>query len=247
MKTLLALAAVVVITPIATARVWTTVYGCDEVTPLAPVDPNHPTVYRDIMVGTHLTIVVSSDTAEHWAGRLLLSWDDVNEATLSGREYDPELPNYKGSCLPAAGSRPGAWDYLGPEAVGLEFLSDLFNAAPGDWFVFDYRAEQVGSVDVVLCDLFSGFDAPIETLSFTHVASRDFNRDGTINFKDLVLLGGYWGLIDASSPNSAPPTFDLSADGRIDTGDLALFSEYWLERMDCSEPLPDPNESSPGT
>jgi len=56
----------IALAPAALAKVWTTVYGCDGVTPLEAVDPNHPTVYRDIMVGTRLVLVVSSDQDEYW-------------------------------------------------------------------------------------------------------------------------------------------------------------------------------------
>jgi hypothetical protein len=59
---------------------------------------------------------------------------------------------------------------------------------PGDWFVIDYYAEQVGACDVGLYNLSVGYSVPIETLAFTQVPSRDFNGDTVVNFKDLALL-----------------------------------------------------------
>jgi hypothetical protein len=215
------------------------------VTPLAPVDANHPTAYRDVMVGTHLVIVISSDTARPWAGALLLSDEDVNNATLSGRGYNPDALNYDGSCLKAAGSRATVMEYLSDAGLGFESNNYVRDAVPGDWFVFDYHAEQAGLVGLALYDLVFSFDMPIETLSFTQVASRDFNSDGIVDFEDLALLSKGWRSPVASDAKTAEPRFDLNADRRIDIGDLALFTEYWLERTDCDEPPADPNSSPP--
>ena len=77
MKKLLVLVLAVALTSVAAAKVWVTVYQYDGKTPLAAVDANHPDVYRDIMVGTRLTLVISSDTADKWSGNLELSWDDA--------------------------------------------------------------------------------------------------------------------------------------------------------------------------
>ncbi len=258
MRTFFVLAAVAALAPLAAARVWTTVYRYDEVTRLAPVDANHPTVYRDIMVGTRLVLVVTSDRGAEgdtaWTGSLLLSWDDANDAALGGRGYEPGIPgpvgNYRGSCLDAAGTNASAEDYAGPEGIGLTFHDDIFPyvrgghpAVAGDWFIFDYRAEQVGQCSVGLYDLFVGFDTPLETLSFTHTASRDFNADRIVNFEDFALLAGYWRSPAAPEAGRAGAACDLSADGRIGVGDLALFTEYWLERTDRDEPAGDPNDA----
>jgi hypothetical protein len=105
-RTLFVLIAAVAVAPVALAKVWTTVYRCDGTTPLATVDPNHPTVYRDIMVGTRLVIVVSSDAPglygdqQLWSGGLVISRDDWQRGTLSGRGYNQRHRNYDGSSLP---------------------------------------------------------------------------------------------------------------------------------------------------
>lgn len=245
MRVLLVSMAIVALASAATARVWTRAYRCDETTPLAALDANHPTVYRDIMVGTHLVFVISSDDGADWTGALLLSWDDANDATLSGRGYVPgPPPTYAGSCLDAAGTRAAADDYIGPEGLGLVFQNDGDSyqrgyqpAVTGDWFICDYRAEQVGRCDVSLYVPFPAPDMLSETFSFTHVASRDFNGDGIVNFRDLVPLAARWhSPID---PSSADAGLDLDADLRIDSSDLARFTEHWLERMDCQAPAVD--------
>jgi len=252
MRRLLMVTIITVLAPVAVAKVWTSVYCCDETIPLAAVDPNRPGVYRDIMVGTPLVIVISSDTGGYSVGLLSLSWDDAQYAKLSGRGHTivPGVfrPYYTDSCLAAAGEGATAQDCTDPRGVGLEFDTSTYApVAPGDWFIFDYRAERVGSCDVELYDLFANSDVPIETLSFTHVPSRDFNGDTIVNFEDFALLARRWRSVVDPDPNSADTRFDVNTDSRVDTADLALFSEYWLERTDCGGPLTDPNgvSSSP--
>jgi hypothetical protein len=254
MKTLFVLTAVVALAPLAPARVWTSVYRCDEITPLEAVDPNHPTVYRDIMVGTRLTIIVSSDAGGYWFGALRLPPEDANDATLSARGYSPELLSYDGSCLEAAGSDPWVMDFSNETGIGFQFNSDGIEyppsssrhpAVPGDWFIFDYRAEQVGSCDLRLFDFSIDLNIPIQTLSFTHVPSRDFTGDGIVNFEDFALLARYWRSGAGVEPDSPDTPFDLNGDGLIGMADLIPFSEYWLERTDCNAPATDPNNPSP--
>jgi len=255
-----AMAVIVTIVPLSVAKVWTTVYRCDETTPLALADPNLPGVYQDIMVGTRLVIVVSSDTGGYWLGQLRLSWDNAEFATLSGRgpRIAPNLivPDYRDSCLEAAGTEAHAWDFSGPEGIGLEFTTthdlgkpDVRPAVPGDWFIFDYHAERVGSCDVSLYEFPDSLDVPVQTfvpvqtLSLTHVPSRDFDGDTVVNFEDFILLAGYWHRTVDPDPNSREAVFDLNSDSRVDTDDLALFSEYWLERTDCNDAVVGSNSS----
>ncbi len=256
MRIWFALTAIIALSPPTVAKVWTTVYRCDETTPPALVDPNLPGVYQDIMVGTRLVIVISSDTGGYWAGQLRLSRDDATHATLSGRGpivvAGPE-PEYVDSCLAAAGSHPSVRDYGSAMGVSLVFstthdlgIPEVRPAVPGDWFIFDYRAERVGFCEVGLYDLSASLDVPIQILSFTHVPSRDFDGDTIVNFEDLALLAGHWRAAIYDDPNSPAAVFDLNSDRRVDADDLSLFSEYWLERTDCNDTVVDPNSSPPG-
>ncbi len=256
MRTLFVLVIAMAVAPLAFAKVWTTVYRCDETTPLAAVDANHPTVYRDIMVGTRLVIVVSSDApglyGDHqlWSGGLVISRDDWQRGTLSGRGYNEQRRNYDGSTLAAAvllGRASAQYrEYLQPDTGnGFDLRPGQYSIA-GDWFVLDYHAKQTGSCDVGLYDFDASIDVPLETLSFTHVPSRDFNGDTIVNFRDLALLASRCGTVVAPDPNDRNAPFDLDANGRVDVGDIASFSEYWLERTDCGKPVTDPNKSSPG-
>jgi len=248
MKKLLVLALAVALTPMAAARVWINVYRCDGQTPLAAADSNHPDVYRDIMVGTRLTLVVSSDSGDYWIGTLKFSWDDAQYAGLKGRGLVPPLPgsavkfaNYKDSCLDAAGTKAYVRDVVGSHGIGLELRSDHtpyitggHPAFPGDWFVVDYYAKQVGSCDLRLCGASTNPLAPIQTLSFAHVLSRDFNHDAVVNLKDFALLASHWRSVPNADPNDKV-ALDLNADDRVDVADLASFGQYWLEQTDSSD------------
>ena len=251
MRKLLVVVLATAVAPVAAARVWTTVYRCDGTTPLAAVDPNEPGVYPDIMVATRLAIVISSDTGEPWSGGLMMSHEDWGYGTLSGRGFDDGTRNYIGSCFEGAGEIPLVMDTMDSLGRGLLF-STYFNAnpppgqrvvAPGDWFVFDYQAEQVGRCRVELFD--GGFNL-LETLSFNHVPSRDFDGDTIVNLRDFAILASYWrSVVDPESEG----ILDLNADAQIDISEIALLSEHWLERTDCAEAGADPNEpaESPDT
>jgi hypothetical protein len=237
MRKLVMLATIAVFASMGGAKVWTTIYRCDGVTPLPPVDANRPTTYGDIMVGTRLVIVISSDLGEYWFGGLHIPQDDANYGTLSGRGYVKLPVNYKDSCLPSAGKTALARPFHDEEDFGFDFTTSPSGPVqPGDWFVVDYYAKQVGVCHVGLYNLFTSYDVPIETLSFTHVPSRDLNGDTIVDFKDLALLGSHWNCEPDS--NSSAAAFDLNGDGRIDFADLALLAEHWLERTDCGNPSP---------
>jgi len=270
MKKLFVLALAGLLAPIAAARVWVTVYQYDGKTPLAAVDSNHPDVYREIMVGTRLTLVISSDTANSWSGDLQLSQDEAPYATLSGRGFTyiytrpdskTRIPTYQDSCLDAAGTDATARSWADAYLIGFFFENDAKSyrtygghaAYPGDWFIVDYYAEQAGECRVEFYA--TGSSGPVvnpyvprdvgpptllQTLSFTHVPSRDFNGDRVVDFRDFARFAAYWR--SAPDPNAgAEAAFDLNTDGRVDGSDLASFSEYWLERIDGNEPPTDPN------
>ncbi|MDI6449258.1 hypothetical protein [Anaerobaca lacustris] len=222
----------------------------DEATPLALADPNVPGVYRDIMVGTRLVIIVTSDMASGWDGALWLSRANLDTGVISARGDNPAAPffSYEGSCLPSAGTN--ALVTAAADARGLSFhLLSSWNAVPGPWFVLDYQAEAVGTCSVGLygyapsADIvaepnpYDPGDPPpfeailIQVLSFHHVASRDYDADTLVNFADFARLAARWRQSFVFDPNEAMAV-DLNGDDRIDVCDLALFSDYWLARTE---------------
>jgi hypothetical protein len=140
--------------------------------------------------------------------------------------------------------------------VGVDLLP-AWNATAGDLFILDYGAVNTGDCTIGLYALSAvpiavvvsqevpdppPFEATlIQVLSFHHVPSRDFNGDTLVDFVDYASLAGLWGQSVASDPNAAVAA-DLNADERVDVRDLALFSEYWLERTDAVPSAPEPNE-----
>jgi hypothetical protein len=171
---------------------------------------------------------------------MLMVPDDWGIGALSvrgepGLPFDPNLPSYPDSAFEAAGSGRTVRSRSNSELKGVDFTA-WFDAVPGDWFVVDYHAESVGVCSIGLyADLLIDEDLLIDFLSFHHVPSRDFNRDTIVNFADFVLLASKWRqqvAPDWDWVNSV----DLDGDGYVGMFDIALFSEYWLERTDCNDP-----------
>lgn len=245
MRTLLLPLAVAILASNVWAGVTASVFLADEETPLALREPNVPDVYRDIMVGTRLTILIESDQPGYWWGSLLIPWDQTDKGLVWGRgpSLDGTLLNFWGSCLEAAGEDAGAWLARNPDGVGVEFDSDKLTV-PGEWFVFDYWAEAGGTCDVdfYVYDFedITTFLSPARILSFTHVPSRDFDGDTIVNFRDFAPLASQWKLAVTPDPNAASSP-DLNSDGLVDTFDVALFSQFWLECTDSNEPDTEPN------
>ena len=213
---------ILIAAPIAHAEVSTRVCLADGSTPLELADPCIPLVYRPIMVGTHLTIIISSDTSDIWSGGELSLWDaNQNYGILSG-----------GSQLQAAGDKATVYSVQELEGVhdanGFRFLGGN-NPSPGDWFIVDYNAISEGTCSVIFYNWDVDWDNPLYAMSFNHVATRDFNNDGIVDFSDFAVLGLNWQRTDCSEPDNCSGT-DLDADGHVGISDLMQFAEYWLEK-----------------
>ena len=250
MRVLAAIALSVVLVSLAPGEVFVTAYRCDGKTPLTLKDPNTPHVYSDIMVGTRIVLVVSSDKPwkelTGWWGGLQSTWDNWERGKLAGRGYDANDPNsfnYWDSCLPAAGRLARVTLFsedpeLGFNRMGFDLIT-YREALAGDWFVLDYIAEKTGSSNVGFFDFALSPDVPKETLSFTHVPSRDFKGNGIVDFADFASLALRWR--QPVDPNADPASpHDLDADHLIGPSDLVLFSGFWLDRTDCAAPA-EPN------
>jgi hypothetical protein len=200
----------------------------DGVTPLELADPCIPNVYRDVMVGTKLTVIVSSNVAEEWYGGSLVVKDAemANRGLLYGRDFDGY--GYPGSCLPGAGEDAAVLDtymYPGP---GFEIYGGT-NPNASDWFIFDYNALDVGDCKIELYDGFNEEAELIQTLSLNHVLTRDFDGNTRVDFADFAVLALYWQKDNCGSLDDCEGA-DLDTDGNIDSEDLMLFCEYWLEK-----------------
>jgi len=189
-------------------------------------DGNTPLEYIDIMVGTKLKIIVSSDLAEEWyAGVLVIEEEYMqNRGVLYGRGFDGN--QYAGSCLPDAGLFAAVFPAVlrgqGFELVGGE------EPNAGDWFIFDYNAIDIGDCNVAFYDYEISETEPVDVLSFHHVRTRDFDNNTKVDFADFAILALYWQETGCNAPNWCEGT-DLDTNGSVDFNDLMLFSDYWLE------------------
>ena len=111
---------------------------------------------------------------------------------------------------------------------GFDLATDVEGVIPGDWFIIDYNATNVGGCNIGFYD-YAISEEPIYNLSFIHVSSRDFDSDYKVDFMDFALFGLNWRRTDCIEPDNCSGT-DLDTDGDVDYNDLKLFADFWLER-----------------
>ncbi len=235
------LAFLILVPCVAFGEVSTKVFLRDSNEPLVPVEVNIALKYVDygqIMVGTELAIVIDSNVAESWSGRLLLEEDYRNYGVLYARgEFDP----YFESCLEAAGADAWvttAFDYWEEEEKWVQGFdlytdTDLLEVSIGDWFIIDYNAVEVGDTNIALYWQ-EWLDEPpfydyglIHHIQFSQVPTRDFDGDGRVDFNDFSIFATYWYDSNCDEPNLCQGA-NLDNYGIVDLNDLMLFTEYWL-------------------
>ncbi|MFZ0033430.1 MAG: dockerin type I domain-containing protein [Sedimentisphaerales bacterium] len=180
-------------------------------------DGNTPFDGQDIMVGTKLTIIISSDanTIDPYPVDLVIEGADRNYG------YLPEA-----YALEAAGIEPLIYPWEDDLHQGFSFQTDV-NAVAGDWFIADYIATAVGNCMVAFYDNFEfAYYIP-----FSHVRTRDFNGDTKVDFADFAMLASYWQEANCGDVNDCEGT-DLDINGRVDVNDLMLFCDFWLEKTE---------------
>lgn len=222
---------------VAAAEVSTRVCLADGNTPLEWADPNVPFVYPDIMVGTRLTIIVSSDMPEVWNGGLYIPRTHRDYGVLSARDLNEITLDWEGSHFEAAGDEAAVKEWYDFLVRGFDLLGDgspydqTTSSQAGDWFIIDYTATGVGDCKVAFYDYGGpgGTDYPAHDLVFSHVRTRDFDQDAEVRLADFALFGSYWLETGCIAPDWCEGA-DLDTDGDVDCGDLMLFAEYWLQR-----------------
>ncbi len=202
---------------------------------------------RTIMVGSDLTFVVGSDTDTIWSGGVFLQGDNRGRGSLWGRDADPLVRDWTDSHLEAAGTYALVLDWRDTWLAGYDlYTTDCNSLKPGDWFVLDYRAEDLGPCTVGFYDHAMSWNQadPNRSITFLHVPSRDFVQDGRVNLLDFAALSADWGWHNGGDPNATKAT-DVDADGDVDVQDLVLFSDFWLWGTpgwkSPLEPVADPN------
>lgn len=230
---LLILTLVIAATATAAAGISLQVYDVDGVTPF---DCN-----SDTMVGSKLTLVISSDSNDYWSGGLFIKGEDRALGTLAGRDKDPNTRDWTGSHLENAGdlAKVTAWRDSSMWGFDLYTYRPFYpfdnnmvddSTFPGDWFVIDYYADEVGECNVGFYEYNEygvSWKEPNYQMAFIHSPTRDLNADGMVNFGDFVILASKWNSTNCSDPNWCAGA-DIDRDGDVDHNDLGLFVEYWL-------------------
>lgn len=226
---LLALTVILSIAPTAKGEVSTRVCLTDGETLLQPIEVNLPIIrYPDIMVGTELTVIISSDVAEFWNGSLAIADANIDYGILSCSDYGETTRECVGSSLPAAGDEAGVWPWVEAGIKGLDLYTGSTGVEIGDWFIIDYTATKVGNCKVGLYDYSINLFGPVYYLTLSHVQTRDFDDDANVNFIDFAILASHWQEMDCNDPDWCEGT-DLDANDSVDIYDLILFCDYWLE------------------
>ena len=231
MKKLLVLILALGIVPIATGQITLEVREADGETPFDCND--------DIMVGSRLTIIVSSDCNsdcnDYWSGGLFIEGEDRALGTLAGRGLDPNARDYTDSHYKAAGDFAKVTGWKDSSIWGFDLYtfypvdgnSESNSTIAGDWFIIDYKADKVGDCNVGFYDYSINWDDPNYFLSFSHSPTRDLNFDEKVNFVDFATFASKWNATDRNDPNWYDGA-DLDGDGEVGSVDLGLFVEYWL-------------------
>ncbi|MBN2592776.1 MAG: hypothetical protein JXA81_04650 [Sedimentisphaerales bacterium] len=230
MKNLVIVVLMLVFSSVAVGEVSTRVCLADANTPLELADPNVPFVYRDIMVGTKLTIIVDSNIAGSWSGGLFIPGSDREYGVLSGRDFNDVTLDWEGSHFDAAGDKAWVLDVNNMIMSGFDLHTNN-TADIGEWFILDYKATNIRICTVDFYDYGFNWDIPLNSLEFSHVRTRDFNQDTKVDFTDFGLLALYWLRTDCNVPDRCSVT-DLNDDGIVDHDDLMLFTEYWLDKTE---------------
>jgi hypothetical protein len=225
------LASVLGIASQATAKVSTRVCLADGNTPLEPINSTLTLIeYPDIMVGTKLTIIVSSDVNEYWSdgGSLAIEEAYLDYGILSAR--GPKVSeDWSGSHLPAAGNEAlVVWWPVNEFDLYTTVSGDI---QAGDWFIIDYNAINIGTCNVGFYDYSISWDNPVYYIKFSHVRTRDFNKDTKVDFSDFAVFASHWQETGCNDPNWCEGT-DLGTDSNVDFDDLMLFADYWLEKTE---------------
>ncbi|MHC4192865.1 MAG: hypothetical protein ACYS8I_02785 [Planctomycetota bacterium] len=244
MKRLCTLMLALSVVQIAAGQVTLKVYEGDGVTPFDSDD--------EIMVGTKLTLVISSDSNDYWSGGLFIRGDDRAFATLEGRDYDANTRDWTGSHYEDAGELAKVTAWHDSYIWGYDLLtfypvdnnSGDNSTEAGDWFVIDYYADEAGDCNLEFYDYSISWDDPNYFITFSHVPTRDLNWDDVVNFVDYAIFSSRWNATACNDPNWCDGA-DLERDGDVDYNDLALFADYWLWPTSINESnadyLEDPN------
>ncbi len=183
-------------------------------------DGNTPLLYNEVMVGTKLTLIVSSDT--------IVTNDYYYDMVIERPDWDRGVLD-EGSLLAAA--HPDAFicflhdDDAGQDGFEYSGLGNI-----GDWFLVDYNALQEGNCTVKLYENYFDNPVPIHESTFVHVPTRDFDNSKIVDFVDFTTFASYWQ--EQNCQGDCEKVNFHNTDSKIDIDDLVMFCDYWLEETE---------------
>ena len=228
MNKLLTLILALAIVPIAAGQVTLKVYEADEVTPFNSNEA--------IMAGTKLTLIVSSDSNDYWSGGLFITGQDRALGTLAGRDLEPNTRDWTGSHYDDAGDLAkvtawkdsSIWGFDVHTFYPVDGKSENSSTVPGDWFIIDYYADEVGDCNVGFYDYSISWDDPNYDITFSHIPTRDLNSDEVVNFGDFAIFGLAWWTEVGEIGWNLDCEISVLTDYYIDWRDLGVFADNWL-------------------
>lgn len=203
-------------------------------TRVCEADGNTPFDGRDIIVGTRLTLITSSDTNVPWdmGGGLFIQETYWDYGILAGRDYNEATGGWDGSRFPAAGIDANVWDWEeGGLGAGFMFMGGAINVTAGDWFIIDYNALEAGECTVDFYDFNEDDFDPVDSFTFNQILTPDFTGDNEVDFNDFAIFASHWLKTDCNTSGWCQGT-DLNNDENVDFNDLMLFCEYWLKETE---------------
>lgn len=203
-------------------------------------DPNtlEPLDLTEVMIGTDVSVVVSSDANDLWGGGLFIEGQARAVGQLTARDGDPNTPAFSGSCLTAAGEDAYIYQWKDSNLWGFDCYTDVFERTSGSWFVLDYTALEAGTCTVGFYDHDVSWTAadPNLSIDFLNTASRDLNDDEVVNLLDFSLFAADWDKqSDPNDPNLMRAS-DFSKNGHVGLEDVVMFADFWLWGVDGWKP-----------
>ncbi|MBX3373098.1 MAG: hypothetical protein KF817_04630 [Phycisphaeraceae bacterium] len=114
-----------------------------------------------------------------------------------------------------------AWDPAGR----LVLLSQRLHPDDHDWTIVDAADINAGG-KIVGTGTRSGYHGPVLLTPVAH-ESADLDGNGRVDFMDLLVLLGSWGLTSDEDPFAPPPSADIDCSGTVDLADLLRLLALW--------------------
>jgi len=190
---------------------------------MANFTSSYPTITNCILWNN--SAATSGDEIYNASSTPAISYSNI-QGCLSGNSWDKTLGTDGGGNMD---ENPNFDAYL-----QLKEGSPCIDAADGDAAVATDLMGNLRYDDPAMSNIGTGYPRYVDIGAYEFVLSAfeivvgDFSRDGKVNLVDYSMLAAAW-MSDDRDGTTWNPACDLDDSGRIDTGDLKIFMEHWLE------------------